>query len=166
MAKSPFKNIFMSVYGTDCRVSEPQPFHTKWYSHKFNGPGLRYVLVMSIGTKNIVWINGPFPCGSFPDVRIFKAFLQQKLNDDETLIADRGYRNIKCVYEAPGHDESISSAIRAIHKVVYRRLKQFCVLRCRFRHRFMIHPDCFHAVSVLTYIMIGKSDSMFYISYD
>lgn len=32
----------MSVDGTDCPVYEPWPFDPKWFSKKFNGPGVKY----------------------------------------------------------------------------------------------------------------------------
>jgi len=33
---------FVSLDGTDFRIMEPTEFSTRWYSHKFRGPGLRY----------------------------------------------------------------------------------------------------------------------------
>ena len=62
--------VRMSVDGTDCRIREPSPFNPMWYSHKFSGPGLRYEVGVSIHEEGIVWINGPFPCGSWPDLKI------------------------------------------------------------------------------------------------
>ena len=32
----------ISIDGTDCQIQEPTPFSPKWFSHKFNGPGIRY----------------------------------------------------------------------------------------------------------------------------
>ena len=32
----------MTVDGTDCIVNEPWPFDKKWFSKKFNGPGVKY----------------------------------------------------------------------------------------------------------------------------
>ena len=45
--------FYISVDGTDCRIYEPEPFDTKWYSHKFNGPGLRYEIGVCIVSGNI-----------------------------------------------------------------------------------------------------------------
>jgi hypothetical protein len=36
------------VDGTDFRINEPTDFSTKWFSHKFKGPGLRYEVAISI----------------------------------------------------------------------------------------------------------------------
>jgi hypothetical protein len=50
----------MTVDGTDFWVYEPTPFDTQWYSHKINGPALRYEVAVCIKkTGWIVWIN-PF----------------------------------------------------------------------------------------------------------
>ena len=62
--------VHMSVDGTDFRIREPSPFNPMWYSHKFNGAGLRYEVAVGLCDEGIVWVNGPFPCGSWPDLRI------------------------------------------------------------------------------------------------
>jgi hypothetical protein len=43
-------NIFstITVDGTDFRLNEPTDFSTKWFSHKFKGPGVRYEVAISI----------------------------------------------------------------------------------------------------------------------
>ena len=157
----PFlKNLYVSVDGTDCRVMEQSPFNTGWYSHKFNGPGLRYEVAVGIYSGNIVWVNGPFPCGNYPDVKIFKETMVSKLNIDELVIADRGYKHAKCVYSLAGF-ESLSSSLRARHEVVNRRLKHFSVLRTVFRHDLSVHSMCFHAVANITQLMIKHEDPMF-----
>jgi hypothetical protein len=38
----------VTVDGTDFRINKPTDFSTKWFSHKFKGPGLRYEVVISI----------------------------------------------------------------------------------------------------------------------
>jgi hypothetical protein len=44
------KNRFstVTVDGTDFRINEPTDFSTKWFSHKFKDPGLRYEVAISI----------------------------------------------------------------------------------------------------------------------
>ena len=58
----------LSLDATDCRIQEPTPFSTKWYSHKFKGPGLRYEVALTIKNGEIAWLNERFPCGSHPDL--------------------------------------------------------------------------------------------------
>ena len=64
-----------------------------FYSHKFKGPGLRYEVALSIQTGDIVWINGPFPAGAWPDINIFRHGLKWMLKEaGERCEADKGYR--------------------------------------------------------------------------
>ena len=63
----------ITVDGTDFRIREPHPFNKeRWFSKKFKGPGVRYEVGICIQTGWIVWLNGPFPCGEFPDLKIAK----------------------------------------------------------------------------------------------
>jgi hypothetical protein len=80
------------VDGTDFEIFEPSPFLSIWKSHKFKGPGLRYEVATCIQTGDIVWINGPFPCGKYPDLTIFRLGLLHMLEDGEMVEADAGYR--------------------------------------------------------------------------
>ena len=63
----------LSVDCTDCKV--PQKGRS-FASHKFAfKSGLRYEVAVGILTGEMKWINGPFPCGKYPDVNIFHASL-------------------------------------------------------------------------------------------
>jgi hypothetical protein len=44
------KHVFstVTVDGTDFRKNEPTDFSTKWFSHEFKGPGLRYEFAISM----------------------------------------------------------------------------------------------------------------------
>ena len=143
---------------------EPNPFNRSWYSHKFHGPGLRYEVGVSISTGNIVWVNGPFPCGEYPDIKIFKKFMLNMIGPEEMVVADRGYKHEKCVYSIPGIDPTVSSCIRARHEIVNRRMKHFQVLSTVFRHNLKLHALCFHAVANITALMIEHSDPLFEIN--
>lgn len=82
----------LTVDGTDFRICKPSPFSTRWFSHKFKGPGLRYEVAVSIVGGDIVHTNGPFPCGAWPDIKIFRSDLINKLAPGEMVEADNGYR--------------------------------------------------------------------------
>lgn len=154
----------MSIDGTDCRIQEPTPFDSKWYSHKFRGPGLRYEIGVSIDEGNIIWANGPFQCGSWPDVVIFRSQLKQRLLPDEKVLADRGYGDAKCVYEIPGRGARYSSLLRARHETLNGRLKNFAILRGCFRHPLERHVDCFYAIVNLCQLTICTGDKLFEIA--
>lgn len=85
--------------------------------------------------------------------------MAQRLEENELVVADRGYRHKRCVYSS--QYDSVFSAIRARHEIVNRRLKQFSVLRTTFRHNLSLHSTCFHAVANVTQLIIGSTDPMF-----
>ena len=150
----------MFVDGTDFRILEPILFYRKWFSHKFKGPGLRYEIGLSIKDGIIVWAHGPFPCGAWPDLRIFRADLKHRLKHGEHVLTDAGYRDERCkttLFE----NHKFSSTVKARHETLNHRLKQFHVLGDRFRHDLKKHSRCFYAVANLTEIMIELGESLF-----
>ena len=146
----------MTVDGTDCPIREPQPFSAKWFSHKFRGAGLRYEVPgvgVCIQTGNIVWVNGPFPAGAWSDLKIFKAKLAKHLPPGEMVEADGTYRHPKCrlPQEFVSYtDKRAKNKARARHETVNKRLKQFEVLKQKFRHPICNHRPCFEAATVFT----------------
>ena len=76
----------MLVDGTDFRIPEHGPAFS---SHKFAmKSGLRYEVAICFLTGNVVWINGPFPCGRYNDILIFRISLMSHLTDRERVEAD------------------------------------------------------------------------------
>jgi len=61
---------------------------------------LRYEIAVSLIGK-IVSVNGPFPAGSHPDIKIFKSNLKYKLNHGECILSDNGYIDVACC--SPNH---------------------------------------------------------------
>ncbi len=78
----------VSVDGTDFHV---EAHGKQWFSHKFRGSGVRYEIGVSILSGDIVWIQGPLPCGDWPDVKIFRLAIKHFLDDNERVEADDGY---------------------------------------------------------------------------
>ena len=145
----------MSVDVTDFLINEPKPFDSCWFSHKFRGPGLRYETGLAIELPKIVWANGPWPCGSYSDVRIFREGLKNYLRADEFVIADNGCTDERCI-QTPGEGHSshvILSLIRARDEILNKRLQQFGVLKQRFRHDLSLHRYCFFAVLQITQLI-------------
>ena len=63
-------DCLLSVDGTDCRI---QKKGRRWSSHKFaKKAGVRYEVGVAIKSGDICWINGPYPCGQFADITIFR----------------------------------------------------------------------------------------------
>lgn len=153
-----YSDCRVSVDGTDFRILEPEPFDRKWFSHKFKTAGLRYEVAICIRTGMMVWVNGPFAAGSWPDLRIFKAHLLPNLLSGEKVIADRGYRHVSCVYTF-GENDIFCARVRARHETCNRRLKEFGVLSQRFRHRLTRHVDCFYAVANAVHVSMTTGET-------
>jgi hypothetical protein len=64
-------DCLVSVDGTDLRIPQQGPARkgNPFSSHKYKGKSaLRYELAVDIKTGyDLVWINGPFPAGAYPD---------------------------------------------------------------------------------------------------
>lgn len=86
-------NIFVSIDGTDFKIMEQSEFNPKWWSHKFNGPGLRYELAISIRKGDIVWAHGGLPCGEWPDLRLARNAFIEAMLPGELAVADRVYND-------------------------------------------------------------------------
>lgn len=160
----------MTLDGTDCPIQEPSPFNTKWYSHKLNKAGLRYEVGVCIQTGDIVWINGPFPCGKWPDLKIFRSQLRQLLLPGEKVEADNGYRGESASVRTASDyvsrsDYRAKRKARARHETVNGRLKKFGCLSQRFRHPLAKHGAVFTAVAVVTQLSFDLGERPFPCSY-
>ena len=52
---------------------------------------MRCEVDICIQMGEIVWRNGPFPCGEWSDIRIAREALTHELEDEEKALADCGY---------------------------------------------------------------------------
>lgn len=152
----------ITVDGTDFRIYEPTPFSSRWYSHKFKGPGLRYELGVCIQTGEIVWVNGPFPCGDYPDLRIAREGLIYALAASpvkEMAVADGGYNDGYEFFDTPtginDNEQYMRSIARARHETINNRLKNYGALQKRWRHSRNLHGVVFHAVVNLTHLAMS-----------
>lgn len=89
----PEINIFFSVNETDFKIQEQTLLNRKWVLHKFRGPEDRYGEIL-VRDGQIVWIYGPFSCGTRPNVKIFKYRMVEDLVDDKFAVGDSGYRHV------------------------------------------------------------------------
>ena len=160
----------VTVDGTDFPIYEPEPFDEKWYSHKFEGPALRYELCVCIQTGWIVWTNGPFPAGLWPDLVISRNQLVDELDENERLLADGGYQDAYSNYfETPtgynNADQYMKGVARARHETINGRLRRWGILRCRYRHNLEDHGRWFLAIANITQIIIEHEEPAFQIEY-
>ena len=116
------ERCLVTIDGVDFMIPEPTPWSSHWYSHKFNWPGLRYELAVAIKMVDIVAYNGPFECGRWPDIKIFRSRLKGMLRMSEKVVADRGYKGDRKVclpdkYNNEEHKKAMNKA-RARHKTI------------------------------------------------
>ena len=134
-------------------------------------PGVRYEVAISIISGDIVWINGPFPCGFYNDIKIFRQGLKNMLEDGERVEADDGYlgeapkyvlcpKAIRCKFMSK-KKKKLSQRIRSRQETVNKRFKQFGVLRQIFRHPIEKHASVFRAVAVTTQVNIEQGNPLF-----
>lgn len=119
----------------------------------------------------MVWINGPFPCGAYPDINIFHLGLKQLLlRSKEKAQADLGYRGEPRTIILPNEFDfrlirKLKADVQARHETVNRRLKQFNALGQVFRHDLSKHKAVFDACAVLTQIGIVSGEPLYQVQY-
>lgn len=131
---------------------------------------MKYEVAICILTGEIVWIMGPFPCGDWHDVNVFRFALKQMLDEGERVEADDGYvGEDPLTARVPGsmahyHDDRmllVRAFVHRRHETVNKRLKQFKCLATVFCHPIALHAQCFQACAVLTQLAIQHGNPLF-----
>ena len=160
----------LTVDGTDYEGPE---LGRNWYSHKFKRSAVRYEIGLCILTGDICWVSGPYEAGAWPDIKIFRDSLMSHLEKGERVEADDGYIGehpqwIKCPKGFANLEETefVQQRCRNRQETVNKRLKQFGVLKQRYRHDLTMHGDIFRACAVLTQLAINDGDKLFSCGYN
>jgi hypothetical protein len=163
----------VSVDGTDFIIQEPTPFWKGWHSRKFNAAALRYEIAISICSGDVVWINGPFPAGHWPDIKIFRESLIHELDEGEKVEADLGYRGEPQSVSTPDCSVFLNEVgkrqkelARSCHETLNGRLKNWHCLHDTFRHDLEKHGSAFRAVAVIVQVMIENGEPLFGVEYN
>ena len=159
-------DCLLSVDGVDCRVPNHGP---DFASHKFAmKSGVRYELAVDILKANISWLNGPFPCGRWPDIKIFRQALIHQLDPNERVEADNGYvgehpGKVKCPsgFANPQENEAMQQRIRNRQETLNKRFKQWEILNVPYRHELSTHGTVFRAIAVITQVAITNGEPLF-----
>ena len=170
-----FKNdrgadCLITVDGTDCRCPNYGPTFS---SHKFAMKGgLRYEVGVCIQTGDIVWVNGPYPAGAWPDIKIFRNCLISHLGVGERVEADDGYigeapQYIKCPKSFTNLTitEHMQSRVRSRQETANKRFKDWAALQVIFRHDITLHADVFRTAVIMTQLKINSGEVMFSCGY-
>ena len=101
-----FKNRFMNANNpsthyvssdcTDFQINEPKPFTPKWFSHKFKGAGVRYLIGVCLRTGWIVYVDGGYMAGT-SERTITRIGICRLLKREERIIADKGVSGVENV---------------------------------------------------------------------
>lgn len=121
---------------------------------------MRYEIAIALKRNSIVWFHGPYACGSFPDINIFRLLLEGKLRGtNEFCIADNGYPSHRCIRMVHVSEENriLHQRIGARHETINGRLKNFHVLGYKYRHNLSLHADCFKAVVILVNLSLEET---------
>ena len=128
-------------------------------------------MALCICSGDIVWIHGPFPCGSWPDLKVFRNALDDELADGEMVEADKGYRGepqfvnpTNLFLGTNGKKEKF--LVQSRHETVNKRLKQWNCLHQVFRHNVEKHGPVFRAVAVITQLAFENGEPLFGVGYN
>ena len=121
---------------------------------------MRYEIGVSIPMGYIVWVNGPYPCGAWPDLKIFRDCLIHNLDEGEYVLADGGYSDIngRCFTPSGRHDfqDRQESVVRARHETLNTRFKKWGALHQVWRHPLIKHGIVFHAIANILQVCIEE----------
>lgn len=73
-------------------------------------------------------------------------------------LADRGYR-MKRFFKQPSNE--LEKRVLARHETLNGRIKEFAILRNRFRNNLKKHPKVFHAVVNVIQVSISNGEQLF-----
>lgn len=131
--------------------------------HKFHGTAVRYEVWESNLIGIIVRTNYPFPSGRFPDLIIFMNDIFRRLPVREVVIAENGYADVRFITSITVRDEvkDLHERLRVQDENLDGRLKSFSIIQHRFRHGVSLYSTVFHAVLLLTAIIMSISSPIF-----
>ena len=157
------------IDGTDVPILEPGSRSSLWWSHKFNGPGVRYEVATCIKTGDIVWFRGPLPC-NMSDREIFDMFLSEKLIPGEGVEADSGYTGRSQIFTAAvgktRTDRKQKSQVRGRHETVNGRLKIFGVMKEWHSPNTAKHAVMARSVAVIVQLSFSLGDKLYDVDYN
>ena len=156
------------IDGTDVPINEPGDRSSIWWSHKFNGPGLRYKVATCIATSDIVWFCGPFPC-NYNNRNIFDLFLSKKLIPGEGVKANSGYSGRPQVFMPGVAKNSVQrkekSWICGRHENMNGRLKVFGVMKQWENSDVALHGVYARCVAIIVQLSFNLGEKLYNVPY-
>lgn len=143
-----------------------------WVGHCFSYLADPYAFIFSLTSCLRCCYHRPFPCGSWPDLTIFRHAMLDYLEQCERVEADNGYegespRYVKTPSGATRNPEEkdMRKRVRGRHETVNERFKNWGCLSQRSRsknqHVVSHFSACFRAVAVMTQLAIECGEILF-----
>ena len=92
-----------------------------------------YEVEICLRTGWIVWWNGAYLCGSYPDINVARDFLIYELEEGEMVLADGGYSDDAQYFITPtarnDYVDKMMTDARARHKTVNKLFKDYNILK-------------------------------------
>jgi hypothetical protein len=164
----------MTIDGTNFRIQQKgiAKKGNTFGSHKYAGkPTLGYELGINILKGNLVWVEGPYPAGAWPDLKIFLNTLAGHLLPVEHVEANNGYvghpDKIKCPNNDcnPAKNLEMQLAARLRQETFNGHLKNWGILERTYRHKISQHGSVFTACTVITQLCVANGEPLFEVEY-
>jgi hypothetical protein len=156
------------IDGTDIPIHEPGDRNSIWWSHKYNGPGVRYEVATCILTGDIVWFRGPIPC-NMSDREIFDLFLSHKLIPGEGVEADNGYTGRTQIFTPSAGKTSCArkqkSQVRGRHENVNGLFKVFGAMKKWENPDTARHGVVARSVAVIVQLSFSVGEKLYNVPY-
>ena len=139
-----------------------------FYLHKFKRSKLRYKIGLIILSGDIYWVSGLYKYGNWQDIKIFHDLLLNHLGEGEKVEVDDGYISAypECAKYPKGfinleEREFMRQRYRNRWETGNKRLKQFGILKHRYRHDITKDGIFLRDYVVLNQIVIDDDDYFF-----
>ena len=168
--------FFLSVDGTHCPIEEPRPFSTIWSSHKFGGhAAVNYEIGISISRPKLIWLYGSTQPGAHNDLEVARQELipalrqygrgRRAMGDGICAALDvTDVISTKNAYD-PREIEEFKDRVGSRHECYNKFLKNFQVLKEKFRHELDTHKAHFEAVNTLACYQLDNGSYNLWDSY-
>jgi hypothetical protein len=133
--------------------------------------GFNYEIALSLRESKIVWLNGPYPAGTYNDIKIFRECgLKDKLEvTGKKAIADSGYQGYPQLisrYNSLDSEEvrEFKTRARLRHEKFNGMCKVFECLSDRFRHKPNMEEKlqaCFESVAIIVSYKMEMGEPLF-----
>jgi len=167
-------DCLMSIDGTDFRIPQMgAPVRgNSFASHKYVGKSaLRYEIGVSILGGDLVWIQGPYPAGSFNDVKIFNKVLHHWLDPGKRVEAGNGYVScadkVKCPDNPCNHpaNERMQSCVHSRHERINECFKSWGILSQVYCNDITHHGEVFRVIAIIMQLTIENRSPLFQVNY-